>query len=101
MSKITLSVIKADVGSIGGHTKPSEPMLEVVRARVRNAMGKLLLDALVTCTGDDIAILMSHKHGVGARDVHRFAWDCFLAATDEARTTGLYEIGRASCRERV
>ena len=67
MSKVTLSVIKADVGSIGGHTKPSEPMLDAVRSRVRGVLGNLLVDGLVTCTGDDIAILMSHKRGVGAR----------------------------------
>ena len=29
--KLTLSVLKADVGSIGGHTKPSERMLDTVR----------------------------------------------------------------------
>jgi len=94
MSKVTLSVIKADVGSIGGHTKPSEPMLDAVRSRVRNAVGKLFLDALVTCTGDDIAIIMSHTRGVGAPEVHRFAWDCFLAATDEAKGAGLYGAGQ-------
>jgi fructose 1,6-bisphosphate aldolase/phosphatase len=32
--KITLAVIKADVGSIGGHTRPSERMLQTVRARL-------------------------------------------------------------------
>jgi fructose 1,6-bisphosphate aldolase/phosphatase len=94
MSRMTLSVIKADVGSIGGHTKPSEPMLETVRSRVQAKLGNLLLDGMVTCTGDDIAILMSHKRGVGARDVHRFAWDCFLAATDKARNAGLYGAGQ-------
>jgi len=94
MSKVTLSIIKADVGSIGGHTKPSEPMLDAVRSRVRNATGRLFLDALVTCTGDDIAIIMSHTRGVGATEVHRFAWDCFLAATDEAKGAGLYGAGQ-------
>jgi len=94
MNKITLSVIKADVGSIGGHTRPSEPMLEAVRSRVRNAVGKSLLDALITCTGDDIAIIMSHNRGVGAREIHRFAWDCFLAATEEAKSGGLYGAGQ-------
>lgn len=93
--RITLSVIKADVGSIGGHTRPSPRMLETVRARVREAMRQgLLLDGLVTHTGDDIAISMSHQHGVGAPDVHRFAWDNFLAATEEARAAGLYGAGQ-------
>ncbi|MBI2526440.1 MAG: fructose 1,6-bisphosphatase [Candidatus Rokubacteria bacterium] len=93
--KITLSVIKADVGSIGGHTKPSERMLEAVRDRLRAASrSQLVIDGLVTHTGDDIAIIMSHRRGVGAVEVHRFAWDSFLAATDEARRAGMYGAGQ-------
>ena len=95
MKKITLSVIKADVGSIGGHTKPSEKMLEIVKDRVRNAIDEgLLLDGLVTHTGDDIAITMSHEKGVGATPIHQFAWNCFLAATKEAQRAGLYGAGQ-------
>ncbi len=94
MAKVTFSVIKADVGSIGGHTKPSERMLAVVRERLQNAIGSLLIDGMVTYTGDDIALLMSHRHGVGAREVHRFAWDCFVAATEAARADGLYGAGQ-------
>jgi fructose 1,6-bisphosphate aldolase/phosphatase len=91
----TLSVIKADVGSIGGHTRPSPRMLEAVRARVADARRKgLLLDGLVTHTGDDIAIIMSHRQGVGASPIHRLAWDSFVAATDEARAAGLYGAGQ-------
>lgn len=95
--KMTLSVIKADVGSIGGHTRPSKKMLELVTAKVKEACGganPLLIDGLVTHTGDDIALIMSHKHGVGARDVHQFAWNCFLTGTDAARTDGLYAAGQ-------
>jgi fructose 1,6-bisphosphate aldolase/phosphatase len=92
---ITLSVIKADVGSIGGHTRPSARMLGIVRGRAARAIEEgLLIDAIVTHTGDDIAITMSHTRGVGAGDVHRFAWDCFLAATAEARERGLYGAGQ-------
>ncbi len=94
MNRVTLSVIKADVGSIGGHTKPSDSMLEIVRSRVRGATGKLMIDGLVTCTGDDIAIIMSHKGGVGATEIHRFAWDCFLTATEDAKRDGLYGAGQ-------
>jgi fructose 1,6-bisphosphate aldolase/phosphatase len=93
--KVTLSVIKADVGSIGGHTKPSERMLESVRARVRDAVRQqLLLDGVVTHTGDDIAIIMSHTRGVSDHQVHRWAWDSFLVATDEAKIGGLYGAGQ-------
>jgi len=30
MAKITISIIKADVGSIGGHLKPSQKLLQTV-----------------------------------------------------------------------
>jgi len=92
---VTVSVIKADVGSIGGHTKPSARMLESVRARLREAIRtQLVLDGTVTYTGDDIAIIMSHRRGPGAAEVHHFAWDSFLAATRAARTGGLYGAGQ-------
>lgn len=93
--KITLSVIKADVGSIGGHTKPSKRMLDVVRARVGAAVERNeLLDAMVTHTGDDIALIMTHQRGAGAREIHRLAWDCFVEATNEAKSAGLYGAGQ-------
>jgi fructose 1,6-bisphosphate aldolase/phosphatase len=93
--KITLSVIKADVGSIGGHTRPSACMLHEVRTRLRDAVGRqLVIDGLVTHTGDDIAIIMTHRHGVGASSIHRFAWDSFLAATVAAKADGLYGAGQ-------
>ena len=31
---VTVSVIKADVGSVGGHTQPSDELLAAVRERV-------------------------------------------------------------------
>ncbi len=92
---VTLSVIKADVGSIGGHTKPSEKMLLETRNRVDVAIAQhKLLDGLVTYTGDDIAIIMSHQYGVGAAEVHNFAWDCFVSATKYAQYDGCYGAGQ-------
>jgi fructose 1,6-bisphosphate aldolase/phosphatase len=95
MREITLSVIKADVGSTGGHTRPSPSMLDAVRARLEEAIRqRLLLDGLVAHTGDDIALIMSHIRGVSSSEIHQFAWDCFLAATEEARLLGLYGAGQ-------
>lgn len=94
MNKITLSIIKADVGSVGGHTRPSDSMLEGVRSRVREKAGNLLIDGMVTYTGDDIAIIMSHRHGTSANEIHQFAWNCFLAASEEATRQGLYGAGQ-------
>jgi fructose 1,6-bisphosphate aldolase/phosphatase len=71
-------------------------MLHAVREMMRSACSAkgLLIDGLVTFTGDDIALIMSHTHGVGAPTVHRFAWECFLAATEVARKQGLYGAGQ-------
>ena len=55
--KTTLSIIKADVGSIGGHITPGARLMEAVRGHVRSAGGGLLTDFFVSSTGDDIAIL--------------------------------------------
>ena len=93
--RITLSLIKADVGSIGGHTKPSDRMMEATRAEVSEAIARgLLIDAFVSHTGDDIAILMTHTNGEGDTDVHQFAWNTFLKATAIASEYGLYGAGQ-------
>ena len=93
--RVTLSAIKADVGSIGGHTKPSEEMLAESRRRIAEAVGNgFLIDGLVTHTGDDIALTMTHTHGVGNGAIHQFAWDLFLAATRIAQEQGLYGAGQ-------
>jgi fructose 1,6-bisphosphate aldolase/phosphatase len=91
---VTLSAIKADVGSIGGHTRPTERMVAEVKRRLAAAVGDLLIDGMVTHTGDDIALLMTHKHGTGANAVHKFSWDCFMAATEIAREEGCYGAGQ-------
>jgi len=40
--KLTLSVIKAGIGSIGGHFRPSRALLDCVRQRVESEKGRLL-----------------------------------------------------------
>jgi fructose 1,6-bisphosphate aldolase/phosphatase len=92
--KLTLSVIKADIGSIGGHIAPSQALLEAVRRVVSDRGRKLILDHYISYTGDDIAILMTHTHGVAHPEVHRLAWDAFVAGTATAREQGLYGAGQ-------
>jgi len=93
--KITLSLIKADVGSIGGHTKPTEAMISAAKQKIQEAKkGTLIIDGLVTFTGDDIALLMSHTHGSNNSHIHTLAWDTFLAATEKANQCGCYGAGQ-------
>ena len=77
--KVTLSVIKADVGSIGGHTKPTLEMMKTTRDEIEKAIKSgLILDGLTTHTGDDIALTFSHTHGADNADIHQFEWNTFL-----------------------
>jgi fructose 1,6-bisphosphate aldolase/phosphatase len=92
--KITLSVIKADVGSIGGHIAPSRQLLATVKARIAERGQGLLLDHYISYTGDDIAIVMTHRHGLAHEPVHKLAWEAFIAGTAVAKSQGLYGAGQ-------
>jgi len=92
--KITLSVIKADVGSIGGHIAPSRRLLETVSNHVTRHGAGLIIDKYLSHTGDDIAILLTHRQGTASARIHKLAWDAFLAGTEVAREQGLYGAGQ-------
>jgi len=90
----TLSIIKADVGSIGGHVAPSKDLMDTISRHVDTGMDGLLADYYVGATGDDIAILMVHDRGVANEDVHMLAWNAFKAGTETAQAQGLYGAGQ-------
>ena len=92
--KITLSVIKADVGSVGGHNIPSKKLVETIENHVKKAGQRLILDYKIFHTGDDTAILMSHRHGADYPAIHKLAWDAFAAGTETAKKQGLYGAGQ-------
>ena len=92
--KLTMSVRKADVGSIGGHTKPSEAMMQTVRSEIQGAVnGSLIIDGFVSHTGDDMALIMTRTRGINDTTLHQFAWDTFLEATSVAQKMGFYGAG--------
>jgi fructose 1,6-bisphosphate aldolase/phosphatase len=92
--KITLSVIKADIGSLAGHMAPSKLLQETVEEQIKTRGRGLILDQYIAHTGDDIAILMTHTHGEGNEYIHKLAWEAFLAGTKVAREQGLYGAGQ-------
>ena len=91
--KITVSVIKADVGGIGGHTRPSDNLIQAVRDTV-SASSDLLIDHYIGYCGDDVHIVMSHTHGVDNEKIHKLAYDSFVAGTAVAKKEGLYGAGQ-------
>jgi len=94
MEKITLSIIKADIGSIGGHLKPSQKLLQTVENFIKEKGKGLIIDSYIGHTGDDIAILITHKKGVANPKIHKLCWDAFLSGTKMAKAQGLYGAGQ-------
>src|SRR3989338_5588244 len=92
--KVTLSVIKADICSIGGHEKPSLAVIEEVKKYVDEHRQGLLLDCFQSFVGDDISLLMSHTKGAENSLVHELAWNAFKAGTEMAKKQGLYGAGQ-------
>ena len=99
MAKITLSVIKADIGSIGGHIKPSQKLLQTVENYIKSKGRSLLIDHNISHTGDDIAILFTHEKGVCNKKIHKLCWNAFLAGTKVAKEQGLYGAGQDLLKE--
>ena len=91
---VTLSVIKADTGGYVGHCDVHPEMVAEARRRVADAVGDLLIDGQVATCGDDLSLIMSHRHGVGSTEVHAFAWATFVALTEIAKRLGLYGAGQ-------
>jgi fructose 1,6-bisphosphate aldolase/phosphatase len=93
--KITLSIIKADIGGYVGHSEchpdiiagACEPMEKAKKAG-------LLVDYHVTKCGDDLQLIMTHQQGVENERVHKLAWDTFVAGTQTAKFLKLYGAGQ-------
>src|SRR4030043_248395 len=93
--KITLSVIKADVGGYVGHSSIHNDLIETAKERLSNTKEKgMLIDFHVTRCGDDLELIMTHKHGIDAEKIHKLAWDTFVACTSVAKSLKLYGAGQ-------
>ena len=93
--KTTLSVIKADTGSVGGHNRPSNAMIDKAKERIVDGIKSgFFTDGRVSFTGDDICLLMTHSKGIDNQDVHKYAWDTFVETTKIAKGQGLYGAGQ-------
>ena len=93
--KITLSVIKADVGGYVGHSSIHTDLLETAKKKLTSASKKgMLIDFYVTKCGDDLQLIMTHEHGTNAEKIHKLAWDTFVACTEVAKKLKLYGAGQ-------
>ncbi|HEY5143949.1 MAG TPA: fructose 1,6-bisphosphatase, partial [Solirubrobacteraceae bacterium] len=95
MSVVTISAIKADVGGVAGRSAVHPELIAAATQRVREAIGDgLLIDGAVNACGDDVNLVMTHRHAVDAEPVHRSAWETFEALTEIARRLHLYGAGQ-------
>jgi len=94
--KVTVSLIKADVGSLAGHHVVHEEQLKVARERLEAAKRSgLLIDYFVFNCGDDLELLMTHTKGVNHPDIHGLAWETFKEVTAKvSKPLKLYAAGQ-------
>ena len=93
--KITVSLIKADVGGFVGHGRGSEEILEVARKELEKAKNENLIIDYFTCyVGDDLQLLMSHKKFINNPEIHKLAFDIFMKCTEKAKELKLYGAGQ-------
>ncbi|RLF21799.1 MAG: fructose 1,6-bisphosphatase [Thermoprotei archaeon] len=94
--KITVSLIKADVGSLAGHHVVHEKQKELARKILQEAKETgLIIDYYVFNAGDDLELLMTHTKGVNNSDIHGLAWKVFKEVTDKvSKPLKLYAAGQ-------
>jgi len=95
MMRITLSVIKADIGGYVGHSESHPDVL----AKGEECMAKakkdgLLVDYHVTKCGDDMQLIMTHQQGEDNEKIHKLAWDTFIEGTEVAKKLKLHGAGQ-------
>jgi fructose 1,6-bisphosphate aldolase/phosphatase len=95
MEKITISVIKADIGGYVGHSSMHPSIITKAMQALEKAKGKgTLVDFHVAHCGDDLDLIMTHRHGDNAGDIHKLAWDIFVDCTNLAKELKLYGAGQ-------
>jgi len=93
--KVTLSIIKADIGGYVGHSDSHPECLSAAGDSMAKAKKSgLLIDYHVTKCGDDLQLIMTHQHGTDNNDVHKLAWDTFVSCTEVAKKLKLYGAGQ-------
>jgi len=93
--KVTLSVIKADVGGYVGHSESHPDVLAKAGECMEKAKKEgLLLDYHVTKCGDDLQLIMTHRHGENNEKIHKLAWDTFVEGTKVAKKLKLHGAGQ-------
>ena len=94
-NRVTISIIKCDVGSLAGHYIVPKPLFNIAEKNLKRAVKKGVINNFyVFNAGDDLELLMIHERGEQSSDVHKLAWDTFKEAADKAKQMKLYAAGQ-------
>ncbi len=95
MVETTISVIKADIGSLAGHVVVPDFLFELARTELKKGVEQnIIKDFHVTNAGDDLELIMTHDKGENNEEVHKLAWDTFMKGTELAREKKIYAAGQ-------
>ncbi|AKG38092.1 MAG: fructose-1,6-bisphosphate aldolase/phosphatase [Infirmifilum sp.] len=94
--KITVSLIKADIGGMAGHITVHPGHEELAKKKLAEAKETgLIRDFYVFHVGDDLQLLMTHTRGENNPEIHKLAWDVFVEATEKiSKPLKLYGAGQ-------
>ena len=93
--KTTVSIIKADVGSLAGHHIVYKDCMNCASKALEKAKKDgLIVDYHVTHCGDDLELIMGHKKGEDNAEIHQLAWNTFKEASQIAKELKLYAAGQ-------
>jgi fructose 1,6-bisphosphate aldolase/phosphatase len=93
--RLTLSVIKADIGGYVGHSASHPEVLAKADECLAKAKKEgLLIDYHVTKCGDDAQLIMTHEQGEENEKIHKMAWNTFVECTKVAKKLKLYAAGQ-------
>ncbi|MEN2985324.1 MAG: fructose-1,6-bisphosphate aldolase/phosphatase [Thermodesulfovibrionaceae bacterium] len=93
--KVTLSVIKADIGGYVGHSSSHPEILDTAKNILEEAKTKrAIFDYCVLNCGDDLELIITHRKGVENSEIHNLAWTVFVEGTRVAKKLKLYGAGQ-------
>jgi fructose 1,6-bisphosphate aldolase/phosphatase len=93
--KVTISVIKADVGGLAGHTGIHPDLVRAAEGGIHSGIAdQVILDGHVAWVGDDLQLIMTHARGENDESVHLLAWETFKKAAERAAELKLCGVGQ-------
>lgn len=95
VEKTTVSIIKADIGSLAGHHIVHEDCLDCASRALEKAKNdEVIIDYRVTHCGDDLELIMGHTKGEDSSEIHELAWNTFKEAAEVSKRLKLYAAGQ-------